>query len=76
MKYLYAPGCALMAYKPHLADRLKEVVTALYGPMDTLLSCCFTSPQLEAGTHIITPCATCAEWYRRVPPLVGFGGSP
>ena len=65
MKYLYAPGCALMAYKPHLADKLKEVVTNLYGEMDTLLSCCFTKPQLEAGTQIVTPCATCAEKYNK-----------
>lgn len=65
MKYLYAPGCALMAYKPQLADRLKEVVTTLYGPMDTLLSCCFTQPKLEPGTQIITPCATCAEKYAK-----------
>ena len=66
MKYLYAPGCALMSYKPHLADLLKEVITAHYGPMDTLLSCCFKTPELEAGTQIITPCATCAEKYAKL----------
>ena len=66
MKYLYAPGCALMAYKPHLAERLKEVATKFYGSMDTLLSCCFTTPQLEPGTRIITPCATCAEKYTKL----------
>ena len=26
MKYLYAPGCALMSYKPHIADKLKEII--------------------------------------------------
>ena len=65
MKYLYAPGCALMSYKPHLADKLKKVITSYYGPMDTLLTCCFTTPQLELGTQIITPCATCAEKYNK-----------
>lgn len=63
MKYIYAPGCALMCYKPRLAERLKEVVTAHYGPMETLLGCCFNRPELEAGTCILTPCTTCAQNY-------------
>ena len=64
MKYLYAPGCALMIYKPHLAERLKIVIEEMYGPMDTLLSCCFNTPELEKGTCIITPCSTCNNRYR------------
>lgn len=64
MKYLFAPGCALMAYKPHLADKLKVLIEEVYGPMDTLLSCCFNKPELEAGTCIITPCTTCNNRYR------------
>lgn len=31
MKYLYAPGCAFMSYKPHLADKLKEIIESRYG---------------------------------------------
>ena len=65
MKYLYAPGCALMAYKPHLAEKLKAVITRMYGPMDDLLTCCFNLPALEADTCIVTPCATCAERYTK-----------
>lgn len=34
MKYLYAPGCALMSYKPHLADKLKEIIESRYGKVD------------------------------------------
>lgn len=64
MKYLYAPGCALMTYKPHLAEKLKELVEEQYGPMDTLLSCCFNVPELEADTCIVTPCSTCNNRYR------------
>lgn len=68
MKYIYAPGCALMSYKPHLADRLKEYVTAIYGPMDTLLPCCFNRPALSPETCVVTPCATCAEQYAKMDP--------
>ena len=63
MKYVYAPVCALMAYKPELADKLKTMVEAIYGPMDTLLTCCFNDPMLEPGSCIVTPCVTCAERY-------------
>lgn len=68
MKYIYAPGCALVCYKPHLADRLKEVVEAHYGPVETLLTCCFRRPPLEAGSCILTPCTTCDQHYRKLYP--------
>ncbi len=68
MKYLYAPGCALMSYKPHQAEMLKKYVTDKFGPMDTLLSCCFNKPELEPDTCIITPCVTCAEKYTKLYP--------
>ena len=64
MKYIYAPGCALMIHKPHLAEKLKTVIEEMYGPMDTLLSCCFNTPELEEETCIITPCTTCNNRYR------------
>lgn len=66
MKYLYAPGCALVSYKPHLAEKLKEYVVKKYGEMDTLLTCCFDVPEKAAGSCIITPCATCVEQYAKV----------
>ena len=69
MQYIYAPGCALVAYKPHLADKLKNEIIKMFGPMDTLLTCCFNSPKLnEEDTCIITPCVTCAASYRKLYP--------
>ncbi len=64
MKYLFAPGCALMIHKPQLAEKLKKFAEELYGPMDTLLSCCFNKPEIEPDTCIITPCSTCNNRYR------------
>lgn len=64
MKYIYAPGCALMIYKPHLADRLREFVEAEFGKVETLLTCCFDTPKLDADSTILTPCSTCNNRYR------------
>lgn len=64
MKYIYAPGCALMSYKPHLADKLKALAVSRYGEMDTLLACCITDPVREEGIHVLTPCVTCAVRYK------------
>ena len=63
MKYIYAPGCALLIYKPRLAEKLKEYVEEVYGKMDTLMTCCFKQPHLEPGTCLITPCSTCDKRY-------------
>lgn len=63
MNYIYAPGCALLCYKPHLADKLKSVVMQMYGEMETLTACCFNRPQLMEDVRIITPCTTCAQQY-------------
>ncbi len=64
MKYIYAPGCALMIYNPRLADKLKAVAEAEFGKMDTLLTCCFDQPALDPDTCIVTPCSTCNNRYR------------
>ena len=68
MKYIYAPGCALVSYKPHLSDKLKEFVVSQFGPADTLLTCCFDSPDLDQDVCLLTPCETCAQTYRKLYP--------
>ena len=68
MQYIYAPGCALVSYKPHLADKLKTYVTEMFGQMDTLLTCCFNKPEFGQETCIVTPCATCAQKYAKMYP--------
>lgn len=64
-EYLYVPGCALMVYKPHLADKLKDIIEQTYSPANTLLSCCLHKPTVNPGTYIITACATCAVQYTK-----------
>ena len=66
MKYLYAPGCALMCYKPALSDLLKNTIQSRYGEMDHLLTCCFNAPQtVDDEVCIITPCTTCHRNYQK-----------
>ena len=72
MKYLYAPGCALMTYKPQLAERLKEVVVKRYGEMDDLLMCCYEKPVLDGDCCVITPCTTCADRYGKMANSIYF----
>ena len=65
MNYIYAPGCALMIYKPHLADKIKDILTKEYGPIDEVLNCCLFAPQLDKGACIITPCVACHHQYAK-----------
>ena len=64
MEYVYAPGCALVLYKPHLAEKLKLYIEEEYGAMETLLTCCFKQQELKSGTCVVTPCSTCDKRYR------------
>lgn len=63
VKDLFVPGCALLAYKPQLADKLKRYVETRQGAMETWMPCCLTRPDLPEKTRIFTPCATCAQQY-------------
>ena len=68
MNRQYAPGCALMAYKLHLAEKLKTLAENQYGQMDTILTCCFSNPSQAKDSCIITPCVTCATRYAKQHP--------
>lgn len=56
---VFAPGCALMLYKPHLAEKLNVILNKHLGPMDNLLTCCKHEPQVENPTEIINICPGC-----------------
>jgi hypothetical protein len=64
MRRVFAPGCALMLYKPHLAERLHGVLSRRIGPMDLFLTCCRHIPSLPAGTEVINVCPGCDRRYR------------
>lgn len=64
MKYIFAPGCALMIYKPHLAEKIYSLLNEQIAPMNRLDICCQHYPSLAAGTQVINICPGCDRRYR------------
>jgi len=64
MKRVFAPGCALIIYKPHLAKRLHEILNVNIENMELLDTCCRNKPTLEDNTEVINICPGCDRRYR------------
>lgn len=64
MKKLFAPGCALTIYKPHLAEKLHAILSEQIEPMERLDICCRNQPVLKDGTEVINICPGCDRRYR------------
>lgn len=64
MKNIFAPGCALMLYKPHLADKIHSVLNSNIGRMELLETCCKREPQLKEKVNIINVCPGCDKRFR------------
>jgi len=64
MKYIFAPGCALYLYKPHLIGKLHDLLIANYGSMDQMVTCCRHSPEIPTDTTVINICPGCDRRYR------------
>lgn len=71
MTRLFAPGCGLMLYKPHLAGRLHDFLSAELGPVQRMESCCRHVPALPAGAQVINICPGCDRRYRENYPHAG-----
>lgn len=63
-QYVFAPGCALYLYKPHLIQKLHDFLNSEYGPMDQLMTCCRHTPKLPEKTCVINICPGCDRRYR------------
>jgi len=66
MKRVFAPGCALMIYKPQLAEKMLEFLNESLGNVDEHLICCRHEPHLPTGTQVINTCAGCDKRYREL----------
>lgn len=66
MKQVYAPGCALMIYKPELAKKVLEFLNNDLGDIPKHLICCRHEPGLEKGTQVINTCAGCDRRFRQL----------
>jgi Fe-S oxidoreductase len=59
MNRVFAPGCALVLYKPSVARRLREYLEAKFGPIGEHLTCCRHEPGLGPGTQVVNVCPGC-----------------
>jgi len=68
MSQVFAPGCALLIYKPELGRRLLAFLNAGTEVIPEHRTCCRHQPGLPAGTRIINVCAGCDRRYRELYP--------
>jgi len=59
IKKVFAPGCALMLYKPELAEKIHRLLSENLGETDKLLTCCRHEPQVSEKTQVINVCPGC-----------------
>jgi len=59
MKRVFAPGCGLMIYQPHLATKISDYLRQENICQEEHHICCKHDPKLEPGTEIINVCAGC-----------------
>lgn len=64
MKQVFAPGCALMIYKPELGEKLLEYLNRGSNDIEVHLTCCQHEPNLPTNTQVINICAGCDRRYR------------
>jgi Fe-S oxidoreductase len=66
MRRVFAPGCALLIYRPQLAKKMLEFLNEGRSTIDEHLICCRHEPNLTAGTQVINVCAGCDKRYREL----------
>ena len=66
-KQVYAAGCALMLYKPILAEKIKVFLNEnTNAPILKHSICCHHDPKLEKETQVINICAGCDRRFREL----------
>jgi len=63
---MFAPGCALVIYKPDLAARVHDHLRRELGALDEHLTCCRHEPGLAEPTDIVNVCPGCDRRYREL----------
>lgn len=66
MDRVFAPGCALMIYKPELGRKVQKFLQSAWGEASQHLTCCRHEPHVSPGTQIINTCAGCDRRYRQL----------
>lgn len=66
MKKVFAPGCALLIYKPQLAEKMEKLLRELFPSIGSHRICCHHNPQLPGGTEVVNVCAGCDRRFREL----------
>ena len=66
MTTVYAPGCALMLYKPELAGRVLRVLRTEIGDVEKHLTCCRHETGLPRPARVVNTCPGCDRRYREL----------
>lgn len=66
MDQVFAPGCALMMYKPRLAEKVEAFLAREFGAVARHERCCRHQPGLPAGTRLINVCPGCDRRFRKL----------
>ncbi len=62
---VFAPGCALMLYKPELADKIHRNLCENLEITGSLLTCCQHEPDFKNKTTVINVCPGCDKRFGR-----------
>lgn len=65
MRRVFAPGCALMIYKPELATKLHNLLKENFGEMELLTICCHHDPGFTQPTEVINICPGCDKRFEK-----------
>lgn len=66
MKQVFAPGCALLIYKPELAARMGKLLGEQDPGIEEHTICCRHEPGLATGSRVINVCAGCDKRFREL----------
>ena len=61
----FAPGCALMLYKPELAEKILLLLNRNLGNVEMLLTCCQHDPKLPENSKVINVCPGCDKRFSK-----------
>jgi Fe-S oxidoreductase len=63
-KRVFAPGCAMMLYKPELAEKMHTILNDNLGKIEMYNICCKHEPDFESETEVINICPGCDKRFR------------